>query len=76
MRAGTWQPPSCLTRAIADAGDEAAAEILQITWDQASSNSDLPRENVDDSHMDTASGDCISCSDMDEVSIQTADKRY
>ena len=37
---------------------------------------DSSRENVDDSDMDTASGDCVSCSDRCEVSIQTAHKRY
>ena len=31
---------------------------------------------MDDSDMDTASGDCLSCSDTDEVSIQTTQKKY
>ena len=29
-----------------------------------------------DSDLDTASGDCCSCSDTDEVSVQTAQKKY
>ena len=29
-----------------------------------------------DSYLDTASGDCLSCSDTDEVSAWTAQKRY
>ena len=37
---------------------------------------ELSRENVDDSDMDTASTDCISCSDTDQMSVQTACKRY
>ena len=69
-------PPSSPTRAIADPDDRAAAESLWSTGDQASSDSDLPRENVDDSDMDTASGDCITCSDTDEVSVWTAHERY
>ena len=42
----------------------------------ASSSSELSRDNVDNSDMDTASGDCLSCSDTDELSVQTAHKKY
>ena len=37
------------------------------TGDQASLGSESSRENVDDSDMDTASGDCVLCSDTDGV---------
>ena len=43
------------------------AGSLKNTGDQASLDSESSRENVDDSSMDTASGECISCSDTDEV---------
>ena len=68
--------PSYPTRAVAGPDDEAAAERLQSTGDQASLDSNSVWYNVEDSDRDTASEDCISCSDTEEVSIQTAHKRY
>ena len=53
-----------------------AARSLKSTRNQAFSDSESSRENVDDSDLDTASRDCISCSDTDKVSIQTAWKKY
>ena len=44
--------------------------------DQTSSDSGLSRGNMADSDLDINPGDCLSCSDTDEVSIQTAQKRY
>ena len=61
--------PSSPTMAMVDRNDETAAESSESTGDQASSDSDLPRENVADSDMDTASSNCITCSDTDEVPI-------
>ena len=52
------------------------AKSSKCTRDQVSSDSESSRENVDDSDMDTASGHGILCSDTDEVSIQTAHKKY
>ena len=43
---------------------------------RASSNLNASRENVADSDMESASGDCITCSDTDEVTIRTAWKKY
>ena len=42
----------------------------------ASSKSDAFRENVANSNMDSASEDCLTCSDMDEVAIRMAYKKY
>ena len=49
---------------------------LKSTGHQASSDSELSRENVDDSNLDTASGDYITCSDTNEVPVQIAHKKY
>ena len=69
-------PPSGPTRAIIDPDDGTAAGSSQSTGDQASLDSDSSRENVADSDLDTTSGDCVSYSDTDEVSIQTTYKKY
>ena len=48
-------------------------EAAQSTGDHASLDCQLIQgEHVADSDLDTASGVCIMCSDIDEVSIQTA----
>ena len=49
---------------------------VKSTKDLASSRSESSRGNVDNSDTDTAPGDFISCSDTDEVSVQTACKKY
>ena len=41
-----------------------------------SSNSDMSRENVANSDMESASGDCVTCSDKDNVTIRTTRKKY
>ena len=64
------------TRATADPDDSTVAGSLRSTGDQASSDSDLSREDVADSDMDTASGDCITCLDTDEVTVWTTQKKY
>ena len=46
------------------------------TEDLASSSSELSRGDVDDSDMDTVSGDCLSCSDTDDASVHTTHKKY
>ena len=46
------------------------------TGNQASSGSGSSRGNLADSDLATSSGDCLSCSDTDEVSVQTACKKY
>ena len=69
-------PPSSPTRATIDLEDRTAARSLKSTKDQTSSDSESSRENVDDSNLDTASRDCISCSVTYEVSISTACKKY
>ena len=55
-------PPSSPTRATTDAKDGTAAGSSKSIRYQASSDSESPREDVDDSDMDTA-----SCSETDEV---------
>ena len=52
------------------------AGSLKSAGDQASLDSELTRQNVDDPDMDTASGDCVSYSGIDEVSVQTAHRKY
>ena len=65
----TASPPSSPSRAIADPDEGIAAESLWSTGDQASLDSDSPRESIEDSDMDTVSGDCIICSDMEGMSV-------
>ena len=54
--------PSSPTRDTANLEDGTVAGSPKSTRDQASLDSELSRENVDDSDMDTATRDCISCS--------------
>ena len=49
---------------------------LKNTKDLASSDSESSRGNVDDSDMDRAAKDYLSCSGTDEVSVWTACKKY
>ena len=69
-------PPSSPTRSTTDLEDGTAARSLKSTWDQAFPDSESSREKVEDSNLDTASRDCISCSDTDEVSTWTVHKKY
>ena len=62
-------PPSSPIRALANPDDEAVAGSPKSTRDQTSSDSGSSRGNMADSNLDTASGNCLSCSDTDEVSI-------
>ena len=61
---------------LASPDDEAVAGSSKSTRDQGSSDSGLSRGNSPDSELDTASGDCLSCSDTDEVSIRMTCKKY
>ena len=40
------------------------------------STQDELRENAADSGLGSASGDCLACSDMEEVAVRTAQKRF
>ena len=68
--------PSSPTRSIADPDDRTVAGSSWNTRDQATLDSDSSRENLAVSNLDTASGDCITYSDTDEVPMQTACKNY
>ena len=68
--------PCSLTRATADPDDGTVAGIMWSTRYQASSDSELSREDEADSDMDTASEDCVTCSDTDEATVQTTWKKY
>ena len=70
------QAPLSPTRATTDPDDGTVAGSLKSTGDQTSSDSDLSKEDVADSYMDTTSGDCITCLDTDEVTIGTTQKKY
>ena len=71
-----WLPRSQTWEWSPDTDDEAAAESLQNTGDQASMDSNSAWDNVEDPDRDTTSGDGVSYSDTQEVSIWTACKRY
>ena len=69
--------PHCSpTRATVNPEDGTVARSSKSTRDQASSDSESSRENVDDSDLHTASRDCVSCSDTEKVSVQTAYRKY
>ena len=51
------------------------AGSLKSTKDPASCSSELSQGNVDNSDMDKTSGDCLSCSDTDDVLVLTAHKK-
>ena len=40
------------------------------------STQDESRENAADSDLESSSGDCLTCSDMEELAIRTAQKRF
>ena len=77
---GTYQSPFSPTKATADPDDGTVGEASRSTGDQdcentadhsgTSSDSDASRENVVNSDMETASRDCVICSDTDEVIIR------
>ena len=79
-------PPSSPTKANADPDDDTVVGTLRSTRDQdsesnanhsgASSDLDASRENVANSDMESASGDCFMCLDTDEVTIRTTHKKY
>ena len=63
-------------RATTDPVDGTVTGHLRSTSDQSSSDEDSSREHVVNSDIDNASRDCITCLDTDEVTIQTALKKY
>ena len=69
-------PPSSPTRATIDLEDGTVVGSWKSTGDLASSDSESSRENVDAFHKDTASGDCISCSDTDDAAVQMVHTKY
>ena len=69
-------PSSSPIRGPADPDDEVVAGSSKSTRDQTSSDSGSSRGNMADSDLDTASGDCLPCSDTNEVSVLTAWKKY
>ena len=66
---GICQFPSSPTNATIDPEDGTAAGSSKSTGDQAFLDSESSRVNVDDANIDIASRDCVSCSDMDEMSV-------
>ena len=71
QRQESSSPSSSPIRALVNPDDEVATGSSKSTGDHTSSDSSLSRGNTGDSNMDTASGDCLSCSDTDEVSVWT-----
>ena len=69
-------PSSCPIRALADPDDETVTGSSKSTRGQTSSDSGSSRGNMAHSDLDTASEDCLSCWDTDEVSRQTTWKIY
>ena len=79
-------PPSSPTKATTDPDNGTLVGASRSTRNQDSesdanhsrawSDSDVSRETVANSDMESASGDCIMCSDTDEVTVRTACKKY
>ena len=74
-----WQEPASLpspySASLGLVGGT-TAESPKHTKDLIYSSSKSSRGNVDDSNMDTASQNCLSCSDTDDASVWTAHKKY
>ena len=68
-------PPSTSSATVGPVGGTIAGS-LKSTKDLASFSSESSRGNVDNSDMDTASGNCLSYSDTDEVFVQTVHRKY
>ena len=71
QRQESFSPSSSPIRGLANPDDEAVTGSSKSTRDQTSSDSGSSRGKMVDSDLDTASRDCLSCSDTDEVSVQT-----
>ena len=76
QRQESSSPSSSPTRGLANPDDEAVAGSSKSTEDWTSSDSGSSKGNMADSDLDTASGECLTCSDTDDVSTQTAQKKY
>ena len=68
--------PISPTRATIDSDDWTVAGSSRSTRGQASSDIDLWRKNLANADMDTTSRDYLTCSNMDEVTVQTIKKKY
>ena len=68
--------PSSPIRDPANPDEGMATDSSKSTRDETSSDSGSSRGNMAASDLDTASGDCLSCWDTDEVSVWTTQKRY
>ena len=69
-------PSSSPIRDLTNTDDEAVTGSSKSTRDWTSLNTSLSKGNMANSDPETPSGDCLSCSDTDEVSIWTAWKKY
>ena len=79
-------PPSSPNKATTDPDESSVVGTPRSTGDQdhetsanhswTSSDLDASRENVPDSEMELASGDCFVCLDTNEVTIRTTLKKY
>ena len=69
-------PSSSPTRGPANPDNDMVAGSSKSTEDQVSSYSSSSRGNLVDSDLDTASRDCLSCLDTNEIYMRTAHKKY
>ena len=79
-------PPSSPTKANADPDDNTVVGTLRSTRDQDSESDgnhsgapsylDASRENMANSNTESASRDCITCLDTDEITTRTTHKKY
>ena len=76
QRQESSNPSSSPTRGPADPDDETVTGSSKNTEDWTSSDLGLLKGNMADSDLDTASGDCLSCSDTDDISMWTTQKKY
>ena len=69
-------PSTSSIRGPANPDDKVVAGSSNSTKDQTSLDSGPSKWNMADFDLDTASGDCLPCSDTDNISIWTARKKY
>ena len=76
QRQESSSPSSSSMRTLANPDYKATTGSSKCTTDWTSSESGSSKRDMADSDLDTASGDCLSCLDTDDISVWTAQRKY
>ena len=69
-----WRHPTMAWLPLGSTGEHDSEDNTDHCGDE--SNQDESRENAANSDLESASGDCLTCLDTEEVAIRTAQKRF